>query len=150
MEDLKNIEEVERVEEEVSAEKVESDLQMLLKMKEIYNNILQEYFRTPACIRLIYIENRFKPMTKGVTSIEELKDLMSKELEMMKAKPNLTPIEKIEYRLAKKIYRDVVDGFGKEYDIRKPLTYAYDDQVKEFEDIQMGFEGYLKKQEEEK
>jgi hypothetical protein len=133
-------------EEEVKEheEQVESFMQMLMKTKEIYNQCLQDYFNTAAVVRLIYIEH-FKSMTKDVKSIDELKVIMDKELEMMKTKPDLTRIEKIEYRLARKIYYDVVEGKGLEYDIEKPLSYNYDGQIKEFEDIKMGFETFLKK-----
>ena len=133
-------------EEEVKdhEEKVESFMQMLMKTKEIYNQCLQDYFNTAAVVRLIYMEH-FKLMTKDVKSIDELKAIMDKELEMMKTKPDLTRIEKIEYRLARKIYHDVVEGKGLEYDIEKPLSYNYDGQIKEFEDIKMGFETFLKK-----
>lgn len=153
--ELKNIEEVEKVEEEtkkvvMSEEEKESFMQMLMKTKQIYNTVLQEYFAQPAVVRLIYMENRFRPLTKEIKSIEELKEFMAKEIEMMKSKQNMTNIEKIEFRLAKKIYRDVVDGKGNEFDIMKPLSYNYDGQIKEFDDIKMGnedvyaeFESYL-------
>lgn len=160
MEDLNKIEEVERVEEQkeiivVSEEERESFMQMLMKTKQIYDTVLQDYFNQPAVVRLIYMENRFRPLTKGIKSIEELKVFMEQELEMMKSKTNMSNIEKIEYRLAKKIYRDVVEGKGNEYDIRKPLSYNYDGQKIEFADIKMAekelfddFEAFLKDQEE--
>ncbi|MCK9575882.1 MAG: hypothetical protein WC143_08200 [Eubacteriales bacterium] len=122
----------------VSEEQKESFMQMIMKTKEIYNNVLQEYFSTPAVVRLIYMENRFRLLTKEIKSIDELKDFMIKELDMMRSKENMTRIEIIEYRLAKKIYRDVIEGKGKEIDFNKPLSYNYDEQKMEFEDIKMG------------
>lgn len=122
----------------VSEEQKESFMQMIMKTKEIYNNVLQEYFSTPAVVRLIYMENRFRLLTKEIKSIDELKDFMIKELDMMRSKENMTRIEIIEYRLAKKIYRDVIEGKGKEIDFNKPLSYNYDEQKMEFKDIKMG------------
>lgn len=128
--------------DELEQEKLESFMQMLMKTKEVYNRILQEYFKTPAVIRMIYMDH-FKVMTKEVKNVEELKAIMEKELALMRAKADLTPIEKIEFRLAKKIYKDVVEGKGLEFDLSKPLSYSYDGQVTDFEDITMGFKDSL-------
>ena len=138
------VKELSEEEKKENAEKVESFMQMLMKTKEVYNQVLQDYFNTAAVVRLIYIEH-FKAITKNVHNIEELKVIMDKELALMQEKTDLTRIERIEYRLAKKIYRDVIEGKGAEFDIEKPLSYNYDGQIKEFEDIKMGFEEFLEK-----
>jgi len=113
-------------------------VQMQLRMRKVQDDVLTEYFQTPAVARHNYLMG-LKGKVSSITELEDFKKLLENELEKMKNKKDkFTKIERIEYRFCKKIYNDVVLGKGLEFDFNKDMIYNYDDQEITVEPITFG------------
>lgn len=120
-------------------ERVEEFVKMSLRMKKIQDDVLNDYFSTPAVIRFNYLEH-IRTITKErkVSTLDEFTQVMEKEIQIMKEAAKVrafTKIEKLEFRLAKKIVQDVILGQGEEFSFGKDLIYHYDDQEIKAEEI---------------
>jgi len=113
-------------------------LDVTLRLMKIQNDIYERYFSNSDVIRLIYSEY-MKKETEKISSKEELKEWLESELKRMKSLDrDFTHIERIEYRLVRKIYRDVILGEGERatwVDGIKALEIDYDGEKKQLEPI---------------
>ena len=108
------------------------------RLMRVQDDVLTEYFQTPAVARFNYLEH-LKPLLKTVSTAQGLKEVLEKELKMMKSvNREFTKIEKIEYRFCKKIYNDVALGKGEEFDTNRDMIYHYDEQEILVEPIRLG------------
>jgi|AntAceMinimDraft_18_1070375.scaffolds.fasta_scaffold01805_6 predicted nuclease with TOPRIM domain len=113
--------------------KREDYLQMCMRMKKVQDDVLTEYFMTPSIIRYNVLEN-MKHFTKEISTLPQFKIFLEDELAKMKKTYNkFTRIERIEYRFIKKIYRDVVEKQGEEFNTTEKLIYNYDQNEIEVE-----------------
>ena len=101
---------------------------MSMKMRKIQDDVLNRYFTNSDVIKMNYLEHvRFH--SSEISSAEEFKEWLEKEKEKMKSLDRkFTRIERIEYRMLNKIYRDVILGEGEEFSFGKDLVYQYDDK----------------------
>jgi len=134
MSKLKNIEEKDlSVYTAEELEQREEYLQMCMRMKKVQDDVLTEYFMTPAIIRYNVLEN-MKVFTKEISNLAEFKEFLQDQLaEMKETYSKFTRIERIEYRFIKKIYRDVVEKEGLEFNLDEKMIYNYDDNEIEAE-----------------
>lgn len=96
--------------EEIEANK--DLIEMIDRMRKVQNDVLNEYFALSAVIKLNYLEH-VRMHTQEMNSTEDLKNWLEKEFERMKSVGRkFTHIERIEYRMARKIYEDVVEKKG--------------------------------------
>ncbi|MFA5196362.1 MAG: hypothetical protein WC401_11245 [Bacteroidales bacterium] len=116
---VKSINNMETTNEEMEA--------LSLRVHEVYANVLQKYLSSVCVIQFNYLEN-LKERVKNCKSQQEFKVIVENDIEIMEAKNDKTRIEMIEYGMAKKIYRDVVQGKGKEFEYGHNLLFKYDDQ----------------------
>ena len=123
---------------EEQRQKNEDWIQMSMRMKKIQDDVLTEYFMTPAIIRYNVLES-MKEFTAEISTLEQFKIFLEDQLEeMKKSYHKFTRIERIEYRFIKKIYRDVVEKQGDEFNLDEKLVYRYDQNEIEVEQIQFG------------
>jgi hypothetical protein len=116
----------------------EEYVQMQLRMRKIQDDVLTEYFQTPAVARHNYLMS-LQGRVSTITELEDFKKLLENEIAKMKEKKEkFTKIERIEYRLCRKIYNDVVLAKGLEFDFNKDMIYNYDDQEITVEPITFG------------
>lgn len=109
---------------EIKSEEMET---LSLKIHKVYSDVVQKYLLTQSVIQFNYLEN-LKERTKKCKSPEEFAEIVEKDIELMENKTEKTRIEEIEYLMAKKVFKDVVQGKGKEFEYGKDLTFKYDDQ----------------------
>ena len=109
---------------EVKSEEMET---LSLKIHEVYANVIKKYLENPAVIQFNYLDN-LKGRTKQCKTPEEFAEIVSKDIEIMEAKTEKSRIEEIEFAIAKKVFKDVVQGKGKEFEYGKDLSFKYDDQ----------------------
>lgn len=105
----------------------EDMLTMSLKMHKVYADVLHNYLASKPTIQFNYLEN-LKSRTKDVKSIEEFRTIVESDLAQMKAKNNKSTIEQAEYAICKKVYRDVVQNKGEEFEFGKDVTMKYDNE----------------------
>ena len=105
----------------------ESMAELSLKIHEVYSKVITKYLDTEVVIQFNYLES-LKTRSKLFKTKEQFRALVESDLEIMKAKGDKTRIEAIEYLMAKKVYRDVVLGKGKEFEYGQDLRFRYDDQ----------------------
>lgn len=115
-------------------------LHMSLQMRKIQDDVLNRYFYNSDVIKMNYLEH-IRNHTRGIKSKEEFKRWLKDEMRRMKSKEGkFTHIERIEYRMIVKVYRDVIDDEGEEFSFDKDLIYQYDDKEIKVEPIIFGEE----------
>lgn len=118
--------------EKANSLKIENDEMETLSLKigELYHNTLKKYFDCEPVIQFNYLED-LKKRTASVKSLAEFKEIVGKDIETMETRRSengkLTKIEETEYRIAKKVWRDVCLGRGKDHDF-SDIKVNYDDQ----------------------
>ena len=111
---------------------------MALQMRKIQDDVLNRYFTNPDVIKFNFLEH-IKAHSVNITSKEEFKTWLEEERNRMKAKGDkFTKIERIEFRMLNKIYKDIIDNEGQEFDFGRDLVYQYDDQEITVEPITFG------------
>ena len=131
-------EEMKTVENEEKFNENEELLHMSLQMRKIQDDVLNRYFTNSDVIKMNYLEH-IKAHTKQITSKEEFKDWLESEMKRMKSKGSkFTHIERIEYRMIRKVYEDVIENKGEEFSFGKDLVYQYDDNEIKVEPIEFG------------
>ena len=111
---------------------------MANKLRKIQDDVLTDYFTTPAVARFNYLEH-LKPLLTAVTTAEQLKVVLEKEMAIMKGiGREFTRIELLEYRFCKKIYKDVALGKGEQFGAGRDMIYHYDEQEILVEPIKLG------------
>jgi len=131
-------EEMKTVENEEKFNENEELLHMSLQMRKIQDDVLNRYFTNSDVIKMNYLEH-IKAHTKQITSKEEFKDWLESEMKRMKSKGSkFTHIERIEYRMIRKVYEDVIEDKGEEFSFGKDLVYQYDDNEIKVEPIEFG------------
>ena len=113
-----------------SVELPEEQYDMIQKINKIYHDTLKKYMETKEVVEFNFLEF-LKIQTVGISTKEEFKSLMLTIIETIKTKEKRTQIENYELSLARKIYRDVVLGQGKNFEYDK-LEVDYDGQKVEF------------------
>ena len=98
-----------------------------LKIHEVYANVIKKYLENPSVIQFNYLES-LKARTKTCKTALEFGEIVKKDIDIMTAKADKTRIEEIEFAIAKKVFKDVVQGKGKEFEYGKDLSFKYDDQ----------------------
>lgn len=115
-------------------------LHMSLQMRKIQDDVLNRYFNNSDVIKMNYLEH-IRNHTRGLSSKEEFKYWLEAEMKRMKSKDGkFTHIERIEYRMINKVYRDVINDEGEEFSFDKDLVYQYDDKEIKVEPIIFGEE----------
>jgi len=109
---------------EIKNEEMET---LSLKIHEVYAKVIKKYLENTFVIQFNYLES-LKARTKTCKTAAEFAEIVSKDIEIMSNKADKTRIEEIEFGIAKKVYRDVVQGKGKEFEYGKDLSFKYDDQ----------------------
>jgi hypothetical protein len=131
-------EEMKTAENEAKFNENEELLHMSLQMRKIQDDVLNRYFTNSDVIKMNYLEH-IKAHTKQITSKEEFKDWLESEMKRMKSKGSkFTHIERIEYRMIRKVYEDVIEDKGEEFSFGKDLVYQYDDNEIKVEPIEFG------------
>jgi len=109
------------------------------KMHEVYATVIKKYLSTPAVIQFIYLED-LRKRCENVKTVDEFSTIVESDLNAMAERSHknngFTKTEEIEYRIAKKVYKDVVLGKGKDFKYGK-LEFEYDDQ-------KITFAGFIK------
>ena len=98
-----------------------------LKIHQVYANVVKKYLANPSVIQFNYLES-LKERTKKCKTPEEFAEIVNKDIETMEGKAEKSAIEEIEYLMAKKVFKDVVQGKGKEFEYGKDLSFKYDEQ----------------------
>lgn len=133
-------EEFEAAETIENYENNEELLHMSLQMRKIQDDVLNRYFNNSDVIKMNYLEH-IRNHTRGLSSKEEFKYWLEAEMRRMKSKKGkFTHIERIEYRMINKVYKDVINDEGLEFDFGKDLVYQYDDKEIKVEPIIFGEE----------
>ena len=118
-------------------------LDIKLRLMKLQNNIYERYFSNSDVIKLNYLEYMRKE-TRKLSSKEELKEWLEAEIKRMKSVGReFTHIERIEYRLVRKIYKDVINGDGERatwVDGIKALEIDYDGEKIQFDPITFDIE----------
>ena len=111
---------------------------MALQMRKIQDDVLNRYFSNPDVIKMNYLEH-IRAHSKEINSKEEFKEWLINERNRMKSKnEKFTRIERIEYRMLNKVYKDVIDNEGEEFSFGRDLVYQYDDKEIIVEPIEFG------------
>lgn len=111
---------------------------MALQMRKIQDDVLNRYFTNSDVIKMNFLEH-IKAHSKDINSKNEFKEWLESEKERMKAKgEKFTRIERIEYRMLNKVYRDIINDEGEEFDFGKDLVYQYDETEIKVEPIEFG------------
>lgn len=118
-----------------SIEMPEEQYDMIQKMNTIYHETLQKYMNSKAVVEFNFLEF-LKTQTKGITTKKEFESVMMTIIETMQTKPNRSKTENYEYSLARKIYKNVVLGQGKNYEYDK-IEVDYDGQKVEFSPFEL-------------
>jgi len=98
-----------------------------LRIHKVYSDAIKNYFGSKAVVQFNFLEF-LKGFSKNVKSPNDFEKIVADIIEQFKAKETLTWIEQNEYAMAKKVYRDVCLGKGKEFEYGKELKADYDDQ----------------------
>jgi hypothetical protein len=113
----------------------EEQYEMMEKINFIYKGALDEYMNSPAVVKFNFLE-WLKSQTVGIQTKDEFKSLMETILATMETNKVRTRTEKIEYRLARKIYKDVAFGQGQRYEVvENKIDVDYDGQTVQFKPI---------------
>jgi len=106
--------------------KDEAMADMSLKIGKVYKDVIKKYFNCIPVIQLNYLED-LKKRTKTVKTPDEFKDILENDLYVMQNRQNPSKYEQIEFLIAKKVHRDVVQGKGKNNDF-SDIHADYDGQ----------------------
>lgn len=118
----------------------EEIIHMTLQMRKIQDDVLNRYFSNPDVIKMNFLEH-IKAHTNEIHSKAEFKEWLDSERERMKAKgEKFTRIERIEYRMLNKVYKDIIENQGEEFGFGKDLVYQYDDKEIKVDPIEFGEE----------
>jgi hypothetical protein len=105
-------------------EKMES---VKLRIHQVYSDLIKKYLADTVVIQYNYLEN-LKARTKKCSTPEMFESVLKGDLAFMEGIKEPTPIEQIEFKMAKKVYKDVVQGKGKEFEYGHDLSFKYDNQ----------------------
>jgi hypothetical protein len=111
---------------------------MSMRMRKMQDDVLNRYFSNSDVIKLNYLEH-IRAHSSEINSKEEFKEFLLNEKKKMKdVDRKFTHIERIEYRMLNKVYRDVIDGEGEEFSFDRDLLYQYDDKEITIPPIEFG------------
>jgi len=112
---------------ETALKENEEIIHMTLQMRKIQDDVLNRYFSNPDVIKMNYLEH-IRAHTNEIHSKADLKEWIENEKARMKEKgEKFTRIERIEYRMLNKVYKDIIEDQGEEFDFGRDLVYQYDD-----------------------
>lgn len=111
---------------------------MSMRMRKMQDDVLNRYFMNSDVIKMNYLEH-VRAHSSKITSKKEFEEWLNEEKKRMKSVDRkFTHIERIEYRMLNKIYRDVIKGEGEEFSFGKDLVYQYDDKEIKVPPIEFG------------
>jgi hypothetical protein len=98
-----------------------------LRIHQVYSDLIKKYLADTVVIQYNYLEN-LKARTKKCATPEKFEAVVKGDLAFMEGIVEPTAIEQIEFKMAKKVYKDVVQEKGKEFEYGHDLSFKYDNQ----------------------
>jgi hypothetical protein len=98
-----------------------------LRIHQVYSDLIKKYLADPVVIQYNYLEN-LKARTKKCATPEEFESVVRADIEIMTHIEQRTAIEDMELEMAQKVYADVVEEKGLEFEYGHDLSFKYDNQ----------------------
>lgn len=140
--DKKTLEKLDKyLTEDIPNVEIDDDvLEITLKANEFYSKAIKKYLRTVAVIEFNVVKF-IKDQSVNFKDRSDMNNFIVQAIKDLKAKKQLTHVEKIELRTLISFKEQVLDGKGKEYDLTQGFGFEYDDNVKvDFEPIEFNKE----------